>query len=140
MLFYKLTTFALLAVMVYLVFDLRQIGKRLRQSRESGGHYDERIVSEHRSIIACLGCITFVVVSLIELQVRMSPDPYAVNPWLFGLHLTIDVLFLAIGAVMVSRFTGKYRPHWHRRLAYSLFTLFFASIVTGSWMLVRLPT
>ncbi len=139
MLFYKLVTAIFAVVMLYQVSEIRKLGTSLRRAREAGKPYDEALVLSHRGNIACLGCVTFLAVALIEFQVRMSPDPYAVNPWLFGIHLTIDILMISIGALMLTRFTGKKRPHWHRRLAYSFAALFVASMSTGTWMLVILP-
>jgi len=131
---FKLFTLVVVAVILCHMFRLWRLGRRLAKTR------DDYLLACHRGTVACIGCLTVLAIVMIELQVRLSPEPYAaVNPWLFWIHLTIDAALVLVGAVIVLRFNGLRSVRWHGRLAYAVYALFFLSFATGSWMLYRLP-
>lgn len=133
MLFYKILTAVLVAVIVWHMVGLQMLGRRLAKER------DTYTLERHRSKVACIGCITLIVVALIEVQIRMSPIPYASGPFLLWFHLVVIAMMLFTGAILVLRLTGLRSPFWHRRLAYSFFVLYALTAVTGAVMLINLP-
>jgi hypothetical protein len=131
---FKLFTLVIVIAILWQMFELWKLGRQLSRSR------DDYLLARHRGTVACIGCLTVIAIVCIELQVRMSPAPYAaVSPWLFWVHLMIDAALLVVGATIVFRFNGLRSVRWHGTLAYAVYALFFLSFATGSWMLYQLP-
>jgi hypothetical protein len=132
---FKLLTAIAVVALLWQMLELWKLGRKLTI------FHDPHLLARHRATVASIGCLALVAIALIELQVRLSPNPYAaVSPWLFGFHLLVDATLVLVGAVIVLRYTGLRDPWWHRRLAYTIYVLLFISAVTGSWMLYKLPT
>lgn len=133
MLFWKLLTLGLALVILWHMAALWKIGKKMSVSR------DEYLLARHRSIVACIGCLTLLIVVLVEFQVRVSSAPYVVNPWLLGLHLLAIGIVVIVGSVAVLRYTGLKDSRLHKRLAYSFFAFYALALATGSLLLYQLP-
>jgi hypothetical protein len=131
--FYKYLSTALVAVIVWQMFELWRVGRRMALAP------DAHALSRHRSIVACVGFLTVLAVVCIELQVRMSPAPYASGPLLLGFHLAVVALMVAVFFAIVLKWRGTSHPRMHRPLAYTFFALYAVVIVTGGVMLYRLP-
>lgn len=133
MLFYKFLTAALVAAILWQMFELWRLGRQMAQAR------DEYTLSRHRSTVACVGCLTLIAVVLIELQVRMSSSPYASGPLLLAFHLGVVALLVAVFFALVLKWRGTTHPFVHRRLAYSFFGLYAVVIASGGALLYNLP-
>ena len=131
--FYKLLTIGVAIALLWQMFRLGQLGRKLALARTD---YE---LSSHRSAVACVGCLTVLAVILIEAQVRMSPNPYASDPLLMAFHFLVVGLLSVVFFTIVLRFTGVKSPTWHGRLAYSFFVLYALAAATGTIMLYELP-
>ena len=133
MLFYKILTVCIVVVIVWHMFELGRLGRQLAIQQ------DPYRLASHRSKVACVGCLTVLAVVLIEVQVRMSSQPYSSGVILLAFHLVVVALLITVFFAIVMRFTGLRNVQWHRRLAYSFFGLYSAAAITGSILLYRLP-
>ncbi len=130
--FFKLLTVVVMMILLWQMTSLWLIGRQL--ARQCNDH----LLSRHRGLVACIGCLTVLAVVLVEAQVRLSPAPTE-SPLLLAFHLTFDGLLVLVFAAIVMRFTGLRDPVWHKRLAYSFFIVYAAVIGTGTMLLYRLP-
>ena len=129
----KILTMGVAGVLLWQILDVWRAGRKLTRLRAGD------TLSRHRRGVLFIGLLTLAAVVLIETQVRMSSNPYAVNFLLFGFHLTIDVLLVVVFVVIVMRFSGLRNPRWHSTLAYTFFALYATAAGTGSVLLYRLP-
>ena len=137
-LFLKLVIGLLVAVLLWQIYQLQRAGRSVGRSRR-GREYDQALLRDHRGRVACIGCLTFIIIVMLEGMIHASPNPHAVNPVIFGLHLTVDILIIGISVAMVSRYTGVFSPKVHRALAYAVIACFLVSAGTGTWMLIQIP-
>lgn len=132
--FYKFLTAALVAAAMWHMFRLWRIGRKMARAGA-----DEASVSHHQSMVGGVVCCTLAAVVLIEIQVRLSPEPYASGALLMSFHLVVVAMLVVTFLAIVLRFTGLRDPWWHRRLAYLFFTLYVTAFATGAVMLYNLP-
>ncbi len=129
----KLLVLAIGVTIAWHLFNIWRAGRKLAQAR------DYHVLEHHKGMVTCVACLTLVAVVLIEMMVRISPNPYAVNPLLMVFHLLIVAALVLVFVATVTRFTGLKRPQIHGKFAYSFYSLYVLAIGTGSVMLYRLP-
>ncbi len=132
--FFKLLTVAVVAALLWQMIGVWRTGRVLAKNRTSA------VFRRHQVGVAYIGWLTILAVVLIEVQVWMSPAPYASGPLLLGFHLAVDALMVAVFAAIVLHFSGVKSPQWHSTLAYSFLGLYCLAAATGGVMLYRLPT
>lgn len=132
--FFKIVTLLFGLAIAWQLVDLWQAGKNLTK-----GFSPEKL-AVHRSKVATLGCLTLVAVALVELQIRISPDPYSSHWLLQAFHFLIVTMLVIVFSVMVLRFTGLRSPLVHKYLARAFYWLWAMTIGTGTVMLYQLPT
>lgn len=141
--FFKILTTFFVLVIFAIVFEVWRTGRSLRVSRTKSGSYDAALLAHHRGLLAGLGCITTLMILLIEMQmthVASHAALYAAGGVLFYFHLLSDALLVVITTVIIVRFTGKRNRVWHGRLVYPAIALFFITTATGLYLLFfRLP-